>query len=183
VSQIAIRKATTADAELLSELGARTFSETFAVDNTPEDMTAYLQDSFNPAKQLAELSDPNTIVKFAELNGVTVGYSVLSSTRTPAEISSENAVELVRLYVSQNSIGTGVGARLMKDCLDEARQLNFETIWLGVWEHNQRAQTFYRKWNFEVFGTHVFQLGDDAQTDLLMKRSIQQQPVGGRQEQ
>ncbi|HEY6806182.1 MAG TPA: GNAT family N-acetyltransferase [Pyrinomonadaceae bacterium] len=174
MSQISIRKATTADAELLSELGARTFSETFAVDNTPENMAAYLADAFTPEEQLAELSDPNTIIKFAELDGAAVGYSVLSPNRTPPEIDSENAIELVRLYVSQDSIGTGVGARLMKDCLDYAAQLGFETIWLGVWEHNRRAQAFYRKWNFEVVGTHVFQLGDDAQTDLLMKRTMRQ---------
>ena len=179
MSQVSIRKATTADAELLSEFGARTFSETFAVDNTPENMTAYLQESFTPVKQLAELSDPNTIVKIAELDGVAVGYSVLSSNRTPDEITSEHAVELVRLYVSKGSIGTGVGAGLMQDCLEEAAQRSHQTIWLGVWEHNHRAQAFYQKWNFEVFGTHVFMLGDDAQTDLLMKRAIS----GSRQEQ
>jgi ribosomal protein S18 acetylase RimI-like enzyme len=172
LNQTLIRKATTADAELLSELGARTFSETFSVDNTPENMTAYLKESFTPAIQLAELSDPNTIFKIAELDGVAVGYSVLSSSQTPAEVNSKNAIELVRLYVSQDVIGTGVGARLMKECLEEAAQRGHKTIWLGVWEHNHRAQAFYRKWNFEVVGTHVFQLGDDAQNDLLMKRVV-----------
>ena len=167
-----IRKATTQDAGLLSELGARTFTETFAVDNTAENMAAYLADSFTPAKQLAELSDPNTVVKIAEVDGLAVGYSMLSSNKTPASIKSERAVELVRLYVSNDCIGKGVGAALMIDCLKQAAELDCDCIWLGVWEHNHRAQAFYRKWQFEVVGTHIFQLGDDAQTDLLMQRKV-----------
>jgi ribosomal protein S18 acetylase RimI-like enzyme len=169
---VSIRRATTHDAELLTELGARTFIETFAADNTAENMDAYLAGSFTPAKQLAELSDPNNIVKVAELDGVAVGYSMLSTNKTSAEVKSDNAIELVRLYVAQDCIGHGVGAALMKDCLEQAAELGRETIWLGVWENNHRAQAFYRKWKFEIVGTHVFQLGDDAQTDFLMQREL-----------
>ena len=167
-----LRQATTADARLLAELGARTFVETFAVDNTEQNMAAYLAESFSPAKQQAELSDPNNIVRIAEVDGVAVGYSMLSTNKTPAGIESNNAIELVRLYVSKDCIGQGVGAALMRDCLEEAAKLGHDTIWLGVWEHNYRAQSFYRRWNFEVVGTHVFQLGDDSQTDLLMQRQL-----------
>jgi len=169
---VSLRKATTADAELLTELGARTFVETFAVDNTEQNMADYLAQSFTPEKQLAELADPNSIVKIAEVDDVAVGYYMLSTNKTPAGIESNNAIELVRLYVAKDCIGKGVGAALMKDCLEQAKQLGHETIWLGVWENNFRAQAFYRKWNFEVVGTHVFQLGDDAQTDFLMQRQL-----------
>ena len=169
---VTIRRATTEDAELLSELGARTFTETFAVDNTVENMDAYLADSFTPTKQLTELADPNTIVKIAEDDGVAVGYSMLSSNKTPDEIKVERAIELVRLYVSKDCIGKGVGAALMSDCLKQAGDLGFDSVWLGVWENNHRAQAFYRKWEFEVVGKHVFKLGDDAQTDFLMQRKV-----------
>jgi diamine N-acetyltransferase len=169
---ISIRTATTADAELLSEIAARTFVETFAINNTPENMAAYLSESFTTEKQLAELSDSSTIVKFAEIDGVAVGYSMLSSNKTPSEISGTNPIELVRLYASKDCIGKGVGALLMNDCLEQAAELGYQTIWLGVWEHNYRAQAFYRKWEFVEVGTHVFQLGDDAQTDLLMQRDL-----------
>jgi ribosomal protein S18 acetylase RimI-like enzyme len=78
----------------------------------------------------------------------------------------------VRLYVSKDSLGSGVGAALMQACIDEAADKGFDTIWLGVWENNFRAQAFYRKWNFTEVGTHIFMLGDDRQTDLVMARSI-----------
>jgi ribosomal protein S18 acetylase RimI-like enzyme len=65
-----------------------------------------------------------------------------------------------------------VGAALMQACIDEARRRGHKTLWLGVWEHNPRAQAFYRKWNFVEIGTHVFHLGNDPQTDLLMQRTI-----------
>ena len=87
-------------------------------------------------------------------------------------ITGDKPVELVRLYVSRESLGRGVGAALMQACIGEAKQQGYQTLWLGVWEHNSRAQAFYRKWNFHEVGTHVFQLGEDPQTDILMQRSI-----------
>jgi ribosomal protein S18 acetylase RimI-like enzyme len=88
-------------------------------------------------------------------------------------VIGDNPIELVRLYVSRESLGTGVGAALMQACIGEAMQRGYKTLWLGVWEHNHRAQAFYRKWNFQEAGTHLFQLGDDPQTDILMQRSVQ----------
>ena len=170
-----IRRATIEDAELLSELGARTFIETFAADNSEENMSAYLTAAFNSEQQTCELNDPRRSVFIAEMEGVAVGYAMLMPGETPSEIKGEKPVELVRLYVSKDCIGNGVGAALMRACLDEAASQNFQTIWLGVWENNHRALAFYRKWEFVEVGTHVFQLGDDPQRDLLMQRPIQSQ--------
>jgi ribosomal protein S18 acetylase RimI-like enzyme len=167
-----VRRGNAEDAELLAELGARTFSETFAPDNTPEDIAAYLASAFNPAQQAAELADPDCLFQIAETNGVPVGYALVRSGNVPPDVTGNKPIELVRLYVSRESLGSGVGAALMQACIGEAKQRDYETLWLGVWEHNQRAQAFYRKWNFNEVGTHVFQLGDDPQTDILMQRSI-----------
>jgi ribosomal protein S18 acetylase RimI-like enzyme len=87
-------------------------------------------------------------------------------------VNGEKPIELVRLYVSRDSLGSGLGAALMQACIGEARRRGHQTLWLGVWEHNTRARAFYRRWNFREVGTHVFQLGDDPQTDILMQRSI-----------
>ncbi|HWN08687.1 MAG TPA: GNAT family N-acetyltransferase [Pyrinomonadaceae bacterium] len=167
-----IRRGQADDAELLTELGARTFSETFAGDNSTEDMSAYLAAAFNPEQQAAELADPRSLIRIAETNGVAVGYAMLRSGSAPEEVTGSKPIELVRLYVSQESLGSGVGAALMQICLDEAKARGYETLWLGVWANNSRAQAFYRKWNFVEVGTHVFQLGDDPQTDFLMQRLI-----------
>ena len=165
-----IRRGEASDAELLSELGARTFSETFAADNTPENMSAYLASAFTPAQQASELSDSRSSFLIAEVDGVAVGYALLRTGKVPEGITGDLPIELVRLYVSKESLGSGVGAALMQACIDDARQAGHQTIWLGVWENNTRAQAFYRKWNFQDVGTHVFQLGDDPQTDILMQR-------------
>lgn len=167
-----IRRGKPEDAGLLAELGARTFSETFAVDNTPEDMAAYLASSFSREQQSAELADPHCLFQIAETGGVPVGYAMLRSGSALDSVTGDEPIELVRLYVSRASLGSGVGAGLMQACIAEAKQRGYKTLWLGVWEHNHRAQAFYRKWNFHDVGTHVFHLGEDLQTDILMQRSI-----------
>jgi ribosomal protein S18 acetylase RimI-like enzyme len=169
---ITIRRGTVDDAVLLAELGAQTFSETFAVNNTPEDMAAYLASAFNPKQQAAELGDPRVTFQVAEIDRLAVGYAMLRSGPAPDGVTGARPIELVRLYVSRASLGSGVGAALMQACIDEAKQKAFQTLWLGVWEHNKRAQAFYRKWNFETVGTHIFQLGADRQTDLIMQFPI-----------
>jgi GNAT superfamily N-acetyltransferase len=170
--EVSIRRANASDAGLLAELGARTFEETFAADNNPEDMAAYLAASFSPAQQAGELADPDATFFIAEVGGVAAGYAKLHAGEAAEGITGAKPVELVRLYVSREWLGLGVGEALMRACVDEARRAGHETIWLGVWERNGRAQAFYRKWNFRAVGEHVFQLGSDPQKDILMERAV-----------
>jgi diamine N-acetyltransferase len=170
--EVTIRRAKANDAGLLAELGARTFSETFAADNTAEDMAAYLASSFSLAQQTNELADPAATFLIAEVGGVAAGYAKLHAGKSVEEIEGTKPVELVRLYVSREWLGRGVGEALMSACVAEAREAGHKTIWLGVWQRNPRAQALYRKWNFSVVGEHVFQLGSDLQTDILMERAI-----------
>lgn len=167
-----IRRADVNDAGLLAGLGARTFSETFAADNKPEDMAAYLAASFSPAKQAEEILDTRSIYLVAEIDDEAVGYAQLYAGTTPECVTGTMPIELVRFYVDARWHGRGVSAALMPACIDEARRAGYQTLWLGVWEHNGRAQAFYRKWSFREVGEHVFQLGSDPQTDVLMAREI-----------
>jgi ribosomal protein S18 acetylase RimI-like enzyme len=167
-----VRRATPDDAGLLAELGARTFYETFAKDNKPEDMAAYLAASFSPQIQGTELADPQSSFFIAEIDGVAGGYAQLRAGVAETCVSGAKPVELARLYVSQQWLGRSVGEALMRACIKEARRAGYETMWLGVWEHNQRAQRFYRKWGFQVVGYHIFQVGSDPQTDLIMERAL-----------
>ena len=169
---VTIRRGIREDAVLLSELGARTFSDTFAVDNTPEDMAAYVSTSFSVQQQTVELEDPASTFLIAEVNGHAAGYAMLHDGPPEKDVEGANPVELVRLYVSREWLGRGVGEQLMRACMDEARQAGHETLWLGVWERNARAQAFYRKWNFRTVGEHIFRLGSDLQRDLLMERAL-----------
>jgi|SRR5215472_12997459 len=169
---VTIRRANREDAGLLAELGARTFAQTFAADNTPEDMAAYVAASFNLAQQTDEVTDPATTFLIAEVDCVATGYAQLHAGEPAEGVDGPKPVELARLYVSREWLGRGVGEALMRACVAEARQAGHRTIWLGVWERNGRAQAFYRKWNFRVVGEHVFQLGSDAQKDFVMERAV-----------
>ena len=172
IPNITIRKGTVQDAALLSELGARTFSETFAADNTPEDLAAYLESSFSVAQQTWELEDPGSTFLIAEVDGRAAGYAKLHHGKPEKGVEGANAIELVRLYVLREWLGSGIGAQLMRACINAALQDGYKTLWLGVWERDARAQTFYRKWSFRPVGEHMFRLGSDLQRDILMERTL-----------
>ncbi len=135
-------------------------------------MSAYLSSSFSAALQAAELADINTKFLIAEIDKAAVGYAKLQPNAAPPCVRGSNPIELCRLYVSQTVIGSGVGAALIEACINEAQMEGYETMWLGVWERNERAQKFYERWGFQVAGEQNFQLGSDAQKDLVMYRDI-----------
>jgi ribosomal protein S18 acetylase RimI-like enzyme len=167
-----IRIATIADSDLIRDLGIRIFSETFGPLNTPENMRAYLDEAFSPERVRAEISDPGSTHFVAESDGAAAGYARLRAGDAPPGTSGEQPVELVRLYVDRAHHGSGVAAALTQACLSHARDGGHDVVYLGVWEHNPRAVAFYRKWGFEQFGEHAFMLGDDEQTDWLMRRDV-----------
>lgn len=167
-----IRQATVADAETLTDLAARTFYDAFADMNTPQNMKAYMSQAFTVEQLTAELSDNRARFLVAEADGAIVGYSKLLADKVPPCITGQNPIELSRLYVDKKYLGLGVGNDLMEASLNEARSLGHRSIYLGVWEHNHRAQSFYFRWNFRVAGSHIFQMGSDAQMDWLMERDL-----------
>ena len=167
-----IRRAVAADARLLAELGARTFRDTFAESTTPEDLAAYLSATYGEVLQAAELADAASLFFIAEIDGVASGYAKLHTGEAESCVTGHKPIELARLYVGREWFGRGVGAALMSACIEEAWRLGHLTMWLSVWEHNARAQAFYRKWDFRVVGSHVFPVGSDPQVDLLMERAL-----------
>jgi ribosomal protein S18 acetylase RimI-like enzyme len=167
-----IRLGTPEDASLLTELAARIFHETFAAENRAEDMKAYMDETFTVARQTEWLSDPQATVLLAFVGDAAAGYAKLRAGAAPECVPGERPVELARLYADRAWHGRGIGAALMEACLAEARRSGYRTMWLGVWERNWRAIAFYRKWGFVECGSHVFRLGSDPQTDLLMSRAI-----------
>ena len=167
-----IRIATASDIKQLCEIGAKTFVETYAEQNTPENLENYLQEKFNKEQISDEIQTPNTIFLLVELGNETIGYAKMRVNLE--ENADEKALEIERIYISKNYHGQKYGAMLMQKCIDVAQENHYESLWLGVWEHNPKAINFYQKWDFEVFGEHIFQLGDDAQTDFLMKKTFTQ---------
>lgn len=168
-----IRHGTTDDAQMLSELGAKTFSDAFAEGNTRENMAAYLKKSFSPEIQFAELAAPGNIFLIAENDSKPVGYAQLVMDSAHEAIEGTKPLEIRRIYASPGHIGKGVGSELMKASIAEATQRGCDAIWLGVWEENPRAIEFYRKWGFKDAGTQVFMLGEDPQRDYIMELELE----------
>lgn len=168
-----IRYATTADAALLAQIGAETFSDTFAAVNTAADMAAYLAGAFGPTIQADELADPQSAFLLAELDGETVGYARINWGEAPACVTATRPLDIARFYARTRWLGAGVGAAMMQACLAEARHRQCDVIWLAVWEHNERAKAFYARWGFREVGEQVFVLGSDPQRDLVMQRPVQ----------
>jgi diamine N-acetyltransferase len=172
VADIVIRPATIADAAAWSAFAQRTFVETFAKDNTPEDMDDYVRAAFSVDLQTREIAEPGALVLLALDAGELAGYAHLGQSPMPASMRDAGAIELKRFYVGSAWQGSGLATRLMGETMREARLRGARTLWLGVWEHNARAIAFYRKQGFRIVGSHPFLLGRDLQTDLEMAISL-----------
>lgn len=160
--------------EQLREISIGCFVETFADINTPENMEKYLRESFSVEKLSAELSHPDSRFYLAREGTSVIGYLKLNEGDTQTEQKLEHSLEIERIYVLKDYHGKRVGKLLMDKALTEARARKFERVWLGVWENNHRAIRFYEKNGFEKFDTHLFHLGNDVQTDLLMKLELKE---------
>jgi GNAT superfamily N-acetyltransferase len=167
-----IRYGTTGDAKMLAELGERTFYDTFANHNTPENIDAYLKKSFSPEIQFNELSQSDVIFLIAEFEDIPIGYAQLVLNSEDEAIKRIKPLEIRRIYASKEYLGKGVGKALIQATISEARQRGCDCIWLGVWEKNQRAIDFYKKWGFREVGTHIFSVGDDPQNDFVMELEL-----------
>lgn len=167
-----IRTADRNDLDLLRELGIRAFTDTFGQYNTAENMKLYVEKSFSREQLEMEISDPAAVFLLAYDGDAVAGYVRLRKKENPEGLNSVNALEIERLYAAPEYIGKQAGRILMEASIQYAVENGFDTIWLGVWEKNARAIRFYEKHGFEKFGEHVFMLGNDAQTDWLMKKTI-----------
>ncbi len=169
---IEIRQIGAADAAKLQQIGRLTFTETFAEHNSPENLADYLKESFATAKLTNELNHPNSRFYFAFVGSKVAGYLKINFGSAQTEDIDPSAMEIERIYVLQEFQGQKVGQALFQKALDVAAETSCSHIWLGVWEHNQKALNFYQKNGFEKFNHHIFRIGDDEQTDFLMKRSL-----------
>ena len=172
MNNIEITQVTLNDLERLQKIGRQTFFETFASGNTEENMEKYLDEGFSTAKLTAELSDQNAAFYFATLDKAVVGYLKINFGQAQTELKDDKALEIERIYVLKEFHGKKVGQLLYEYALQIARQKNADYVWLGVWEENPKAIRFYEKNGFVAFDKHVFKLGDDEQTDIMMKLSL-----------
>lgn len=172
MTDINIQKVTIDNIDQLQKIGRQTFFETFASGNTEENMIKYLDEGFSIAKLTTELNDDNAEFYFATYDNNVIGYLKLNFGQSQTELQDNRALEIERIYVLKEFHGKSVGQLLYAKARQIARQKRADYVWLGVWEENPRAIYFYKKNGFVEFDKHVFQLGNDEQTDIMMKLKL-----------
>lgn len=169
MNNVDIRRVTLQDVILLQEISRQTFFETFSALNTEENMNKYLKESLSEERLTMELNDENSDFYFASFNDRVIGYLKLNFGQSQTELKDNTALEIERIYVLQDYQGKNIGYQLYKKALEVAMQKKVNYIWLGVWEKNLKAIDFYKKNGFIEFDKHIFKLGDDEQTDIMMR--------------
>lgn len=172
MDKIEIKKVKLADLSDLQSIGRQTFIETFADYNTPDDMRIYIDENLSIEKLKNEVSNPNSHFYFARLNNKVIGYLKINFGQAQTEIKNKSSLEIERIYVLKDFHGKKVGQILFNKAIDIAKQAKAEYVWLGVWEKNLKAINFYRKNGFMEFDKHIFKLGKDEQTDIMMRLKV-----------
>jgi ribosomal protein S18 acetylase RimI-like enzyme len=156
----------------LQSLSRQTFAETFSDSNSKENMNKYLTENLSIEKLSEELNNENSHFFFIKDGERNIGYLKLNMGPSQTELKDETALEIERIYVIQEYQGKKVGQQLYEKAIQVAKEKKAQYVWLGVWEENHKAIQFYNKNGFQVFDKHVFVLGDEKQTDLMMRLFI-----------
>lgn len=156
----------------LLPLAVKTFHDTFSHQNTPENMRAYMDEAFTEQRFLAELANPASRFFLAYMGEVLVGYLKINEAPAQTELNDARAIELERIYLLPGHQGKGLGLALLEQAVAIAKAAGKDYLWLGVWEKNEKALAFYRRNGFVVFDRHTFVMGDDRQTDFLMRKEL-----------
>lgn len=172
-----IRKAAINDMVQLQEIGRKTFFETFSESNTEKNMTQYLKEGFSAEKLSQELGEANSEFYFAVIDNAVVGYLKINSGQSQTELQGNAGLEIERIYVLKEYHGKKAGQFLYEHAIQIAETNKVNFVWLGVWEENHRAISFYKKNGFVEFDKHIFVLGTDEQTDIMMKKNLKNQDI------
>ncbi|MBX2915735.1 MAG: GNAT family N-acetyltransferase [Cyclobacteriaceae bacterium] len=156
----------------MQQVAITSYTDTFADSNTPENLKAFLDSTYNLPQLVREFHEPGSKLYLAVDENDVVGFVRLRQSNEVISYLGENTIELQRLYVLPAAQGKSVGKLLMAQAVEYAIANKFEWIWLGVWEKNYKAQKFYERWGFERFSEHTFWMGDDPQVDWLLKKKL-----------
>jgi ribosomal protein S18 acetylase RimI-like enzyme len=167
-----IRQCELKDYQIVRDIGEKTYYDTFHSMNTVETMTKYLKTAFDSEKIKSELSNPDSFFYLVWHGEVPVAYLKINFGSAQTELQDDDAVEIERMYVLKEYKRLGIGKNMMHYALEQGRKHNCAYAWLGVWEKNISAINFYQHQGFEKVSTHIFKMGDEDQTDLIMKTNI-----------
>lgn len=169
---VTIKSVTSQQLAELQEISIATFDETFKAENSAEDMADYHRTA-NSQEQLAkELATPGAFFYFLYDNEELAGYLKVNVNEAQTEAKGPDYLEIQRVYIRQAFKRRGFGTLLLNKALTVAKEQGKSKVWLGVWEHNYKAQAFYETLAFKQTGAHDFWLGTDKQTDFILEQTL-----------
>lgn len=160
------------DLQILAEISVNTFVSAFEKQNNPEDFKIYLNNAFSKEQLKKELFDDNASFYLVYNGKDLVGYFKLNEKEAQTEPFGNTSLEIERIYVLEDFQGQHIGKKMLFQILEIAKSKSFTFIWLGVWEKNVSAIRFYERYGFNKFDTHTFYIGNDKQTDWLMRLDL-----------
>ncbi|CAH0996866.1 Spermidine/spermine N(1)-acetyltransferase [Emticicia aquatica] len=156
----------------LRQLSEKTFRDTYTVFNTPENMELHVAKNFSLESIKNDLQKNENQYFVIELENEIIAFAKLVKGHSTDGLTEKEVVEIERFYVDKAFHGQQLGKKLMDYCVQWSIENQFKTIWLGVWENNTNAMSFYQKMGFEFLDKHTFVLGTEVQTDFTMKKSL-----------
>ena len=172
MAEIIFKRVGLEDVEDLQAIAKQTFRETFDHANTQEQLQTFFDEAYALPVLEAEVSHPESATYLVYFGDDLAGYLKVNWGSQQTEHELENAFEVQRIYLLQAFQGQGLGKATFAFAMDLAEQSGLDWVWLGVWEHNHKAQALYQKFGFEKFAEHQFPVGDKVDTDWLLKKRL-----------
>jgi len=170
-----IRQATLSDLDSLTKIAQKTFIESYADKNDPEDFKRYIDTNLNRTKLKSEVENPDSMFFFGENEFGIHSYLKLNKAKAQTDQRFGQALEIERIYVLRVFQNHNIGSKLIDHSFEIAKQFKLNYVWLGVWDINLAAIRFYQRHNFEIVGNHKFVIGTDVQNDYLMSAKVNHQ--------
>lgn len=165
-----IRRATVADAQAVSRIAARTFTQTFGHLYPDEDLQAFLDENYAVERQAVILGHRDYAVWLLEHDGEAVGHAAAGPCGLPHPQATAADGELKRLYVLPEAQNGGWGGTLCQVALDWLERDGPRTLWISVWSQNVGAQRFYARYGFEKAGEYEFPVGRVRDREFMFRR-------------
>jgi ribosomal protein S18 acetylase RimI-like enzyme len=172
INKVVVRKAQLDDSKKISEISGRLFKQTYEGKMPSEDLDVYITEEFKQELKIEELKDSSITTFIAETEGKAIGYAQIRKKQMPFTSDNSCELELWRIYLDSLYQRIGIGNLLLGKVSEVARDLSSDYIWLGVWDQNTQAISFYEKNGFSVVGNQQFEVGSDIQNDLVMVGSL-----------
>lgn len=167
-----IRQATYADLCEIQKLAKESFEVTYRETIAPHLLAPYIEKNFSTEQLKSELADDNNTFLVSCDGAQIIGYLKLRDGENPDSMANKNPLEIERIYADPTRKRQGIGSTLIGAAVAEAKAKDRDSLWLGVFQKNTSAVSFYQAKGFEIAGTTIFVMDGEEQDDYIMVMDI-----------